>query len=259
MNESLKVVTWNIAGGHTIASLDHFDYEDENIQYFIDQLKNINPDIICLQEVHTAVDGSVSNAATIAQALGFKYVFNSPASPSHIADGYKLGTAIFSRENWVDVKEIALADPETELHWKDGRPAMTHHKNMQVVRFKHFSIVNNQMLPLKLFGLSYQDDSFGGQLAVEINKSMSEHVQDPVIWCGDFNIDNPIEVYAHIGDLKMKEALPMESTRPSESGRLNMPDHVLYSPACILKDAKIIHTRSDHYLCIVEFDMSNVM
>ena len=54
------IATWNIAGGRPIRTDGLFDYADEDINYFADELRKINPDVICLQETHMNDERSVA-------------------------------------------------------------------------------------------------------------------------------------------------------------------------------------------------------
>jgi len=71
--KQIVVATWNIAGGHTLKGKGWNHSDQENIQYFIDKLKGINLDIICIQESHRNAHRSLS--VEIAKALGLQGVF----------------------------------------------------------------------------------------------------------------------------------------------------------------------------------------
>ena len=249
----MKIVSWNIAGAHPIASLKHLDYLPEDVGYFITEIEKVNPDVVCLQESHTKDDGSKSNAHEIAKALGYEYVFNSPASKSHVEEGFQLSTAILSKEPFRDSKVEFFPNPSEQLYWGDGRPAATHEKNLQVAIFDQFTVANNQMLPLRLFNLSYTE-GIGRKLASGVNEVMRNLVDSPVIWCGDFNYDRPLEIYPHMRVLKLVEALPNVSTRPSMDEVKKTPDHIFYSPEFRFDDSDVIQTNSDHFLCVAELE-----
>lgn len=253
---SIKIASWNIAGGHSISSLQQFDYTPEDLNYFIEQLREVDADVVCLQESHTSEDDSNSNAHTIAAALGYPYVLNSPSSPSHIEEGYKLSTAILSKIPFSEERAILYPYPSAPLFWKDGRAAASRHeKNLQIVRTKNFSIANNQMLPIHLFGLSYEDGGEGSELARGINETMTASVAPPILWCGDFNFENPLSIYPHLNTLRLAEALPDKDTRPSVGGAKKRTDHIFYSPEFSFVASDVITVNSDHYLCWAEFEM----
>jgi len=253
---NIKIASWNIAGGHSISSLQQFDYSPEDLDYFIEQLRSINADIVCLQESHTSEDGSNSNAHAIAAALGYPHLLNSPSSPSHIEEGYKLSTAILSKVPFLEKRAVLYPYPSAPLFWRDGRAAVgRHEKNLQVVRTENFSIANNQMLPIHLFSLSYDDKGEGGKLAHRINETMAASVASPVLWCGDFNFENPLSIYPHLNTLHLTEALPDKDTRPSVGGAKRRTDHIFYSPEFRLIASDVMTVNADHYLCWAEFEL----
>jgi endonuclease/exonuclease/phosphatase family metal-dependent hydrolase len=249
--DTIRIASWNIAGGYPIASLAGFDYEKEDISYFTSQLAAIDPDIVCLQESHTSLDGSRVIAAEIAQQLGLLHVFNSPASPSHVNKEYQLSTAILSRWKFISQKLYWYPDPDFDLFFPDGRKAVTHQKNLQLVQINDFYVANTQMLPLTLFGYAYDDGGDGSELAAGIDQVMSK-VQNPVIWCGDFNYNHPLSIYDSLQALAVSEALPDKITRPHNSGMKLTPDHIFYTSDFRLVESDVKQTKSDHYLCYAE-------
>lgn len=250
---NLKIVSWNIAGGHKAASLDHFDYQGEELEYFAGEISKLTPNIICLQEAHTK--GSKSNATDLSELLDIEVIVNSVNSPSHIQRGYSLSNTIFSSLKHISVEENFYPDPKGELFWKDGTKANTHKKNLQYINFGDFNLANNQMLPVRLFGFSYDDkEGRGPELVEQINDVMSQIVENPVIWCGDFNYENPLRLYSHMKDLQLKDALPDRTTRPAKDNDKKKPDHIFYSPEFSLIEARIIKTKTDHFLCYAELE-----
>ena len=106
MESSLKIVTWNIGGAHTIKTKEMFDYNTENLSYFVDIIKALKPDVVCLQESHTN-DKDVL-AVRMAESLGLAHVFDAPRSPSHIDERYQLSNAILSRHPIETTKNVLL-------------------------------------------------------------------------------------------------------------------------------------------------------
>lgn len=246
---NLKIATWNIAGGHPSSSLEHFAYSPEDLDYFISELRKVDPDIICLQETHTPNDRNPSDAQKIADTLSYPYVYNSPASASHINKECRLGNAIVSKRPFGQTDTVFLPNPETPLYWKDGRPAATHERNIQRIDYGSFYVLNNHMLPLYHFGYDYDDSSFGSRLSADINQVMGIIIPEkPVLWCGDFNTDTPLSIYGSMEARDLAEALPDTETRPTGQRH----DHILYSREFTLVESEVRHTNSDHYLCFAE-------
>lgn len=244
----MKIVSWNIAGGRKMKSEQMFDYEEENLDYFAEQILSIDADVVCLQETHTNAERSV--AKDLAKILKMDNVIDSPTSPSHVDKNFQLGTAIISRLPFNETKVYQYPDPSFELYFSDGKKAITHHKNLQEVKIEDFYLANTQMLPIKLFGYEY-DRGKGFDFAKEIEKTLTV-LEQPIIFCGDFNFDNPSKVYPDLfNKLGLKEALPNKVTRPSPQGK-KTPDHIFYSPKFHLIKSGVVKTLTDHYLCYAE-------
>lgn len=77
---TIKILSWNIWGGQFISEIISF-------------LKSENPDIICLQEVIEDLDGDNNTAKTIADALGYEWVY----APIHEVDTHILFTRLESK------------------------------------------------------------------------------------------------------------------------------------------------------------------
>src|SRR5437868_6099139 len=121
----ITIVTWNIAGAVPLKSNKEFNYEkedylSEDVDYFVEELKKINPDLVCLQESHTKEDRSIGRE--IGDKLGFDTVRDMENSPSHIDPGYKLGNSIVSKIPVTELNQVIFHYPDFPLMFPDGRP-----------------------------------------------------------------------------------------------------------------------------------------
>ncbi len=248
---TIRVGTWNIGGAHTTASPELFHYDKEDVEYFAHELRTANLDIICLQEAHTRPDGS-NSTEEIANILGYEYWYNVPSHKSHIIEGYHLGNAIISRLPITDTAFKFYPYPKVPLFWKDGRPAGEKHtKHLQVARVGDVWIANTHLLPIQLFGYAYDDNTHGGEYAREVEGTMRDLVTNtPLIFCGDFNRPDPLELFQPLRELQLLEALPPVPTRPGGK----QVDHILYSPEVRVINSGVQEGRGDHYLCFAELD-----
>lgn len=253
MLQKLKIATWNIAGGQKVASLDRFDYEGEDIGYFVNMLARIAPDIVCLQETHTSKLRIL--AAEIAEQLGMRYVYNAPISPSHLNPEYQLGTAVLSNIQLEPLKEVTYPYPTFGHTLANGRPAAKHDKMVQLFSYRGVMIANTQMLPLHIFNERY-DSGAGSQLAKHIQEVLMSHLRTPLIFCGDMNFDTPQTIYPDLyAHFALKEALPDVITRPNARGLKLTPDHILISEQVQLLRSGVVPAQTDHYLCWVEVEV----
>ncbi len=256
----MKIASWNIAGGHTVKSKSHFDYEDEDVSYYVRHLAAIDPDVICLQEVH--MNAAQSTAQQIAEGLNGYQVSEFPLHDSHIDDNYKMGLAILTRGEFEDPQLHLYPPPEFDLYFNDGRRAAKHDKGLQTVRYGGNLIANTHMLPLIIFGYDYRYDK-GRKFAGTIDNAMAANLGEPLIFCGDFGASNAqASTYKKtIGIFKLQNALPAKPTyhAASEVGGINAPDCIFFSTASLERsDAGIIITKTDHYLCWADIKLSTI-
>lgn len=246
----MRIASWNIAGGRRIKSLKLFDYEEENLPYFIDELGKVSSDIICLQEIHLNKKRSI--AEEIADNLGLSYCFDIDASHSHIDSSYSLGNSIISKFPFKEKVSYTLPYPEFDLIWSDGRKVDIHHKVLQIIKVDGFSVANTQMLPIQIWGYDY-DKGEGTNLSKSIEKVFLK-VKNPAILCGDFNFNNPQKIFPIFFKTHfLEDATPKVVTRPG--GKRETPDHIFYTREFELKDSGVIKTQTDHYLCWADLEL----
>lgn len=144
----LTIATWNIAGGHTIHNgEERFAYNPEDVTYFINELKALSQDIVCLQETHIRSERSIANE--IATELGGLFCFEQDNSLSHINPKYHLGNAILSKYSFQEKENFVLPSPNFPLKLPNKQER--HDKGFQVVEFDLGTVVNTQMLPLSFW------------------------------------------------------------------------------------------------------------
>ena len=249
MPKDIKVATWNIAGGRQIKSLDLFDYEPENIEYFSSKLKEIDPDFVCIQEDHICRGKSV--AQQIADRIGLKVCCAVSMSPSHIDKDCLLGMSILSRNSVDRCESVQLPYPGFRLLWKNRKEAEKHNKYLQVVKVGELSVVNFFAPPIQIWGYDYDRDQ-GLDYALTLEGVLLKF-KKPLIVCGDFNYNEPGKIYPIFFDkYKLSDALPKEVTRPTANNHFENHDHIFYSDEFRCSDAKIVKTKTDHYLCVAE-------
>jgi endonuclease/exonuclease/phosphatase family metal-dependent hydrolase len=250
----MRIVTWNINGGFGLISMNPRAYTDrENLSYFVKQLKALNADIICLQEIHT--NANRSQTQLIAEALGYPHTFETIASDSHIDPAYKLANAVISKQPFKDAKAVCLPRPEFLQGLPllpNGQRAEIHDKYMQVVKFENFTLANIHTLPLHVLGASYDSDD-GRIFAKEVEKVMLEHLSAPLIFCGDFNYSGIQNLYPNLFDkLNLLDTLPDEPSVPNSNIRI---DCVLISKNDFpFIDSSIHPTMADHFPCVLELN-----
>lgn len=253
---SIKVATWNIAGGRLSRSASKFDYSEENTSYFISQLQELDIDIVAFQEDH--IIGKDSVVTKIAETLGYDYLYVSPSSPSHISKDHSLGTAVMSKFSFTSTSCTPLPYPSFDLVWPDGRPANRWYKNIQIVDFGSYRLVNLQLLPLGFWGYRY-DTGEGLQYCQDIDKILLD-IKQPCIQLGDYSGEftnflpsltlNSVSPSAYLDCLDQ-----LIATCPTNDGLIHRNDHIFASKnKFALVDSQVIKTKTDHYLCVATLE-----
>lgn len=249
----MRVTTWNIGGGHTVQSTKTFDYnEAETLDYFANLLRPLQLDVISLQESHTNEHDIV--AKRLADLLDMPYVFDSPASPSHIDDSYQLSNAIISKKPIENPISIKLPPPSFELYFKDGSKARLFHRYLQITSIDGVCFANTHLQPLHHFGYTYEDGE-GKRLAEQTQAVFREYLKQPLILAADLNDKHAEKTYQTMFDtLQLKDAL---GTVPTDNAGKKV-DYIIYSPEFTLTDSGVIPTDADHHLCWAEFSLKGV-
>ena len=150
----MKIISWNVNGIRAVAKKDFFK-----------DLKNMNPDMICLQETK-AQDDQV--AETLKMANGYKIYSNSAEKK-----GYS-GTAILSKKEPLSVSR----DIGIDIHDTEGRVLCLEYEGFFLITV----YVPNSGSELKR--LEYRQD---WDLAF-LNYLKNLEKTKPVVVCGDFNV-----------------------------------------------------------------------
>jgi endonuclease/exonuclease/phosphatase family metal-dependent hydrolase len=248
MSASLRIVTWNIAGGHKSKSNQRFDYEkDEDALYFVNELQLINPDIICLQESHWHPDKSLS--IRLARSLGYEYVYETVNSPSGIDPKYKESMAIISRHKLENTSATTLPYPAFEMYLPNGEPAAQWDKHLQIAYVDGIQIANIHTQPLGYFKFDYHTGQ-GATYARELEKILLSELRKPLILAGDMNMVNVDQVFTELfNQAGLHDALSPDTGTKHNGHHV---DYILYSNDLTTNDSGIVQTSSDHFLCWAE-------
>ena len=248
----IRIATWNIAAARKMLSTNRFDYsEQQDLAYFANELYNLSPDIICLQE--SEFNDHESLTKRLADALGMSYFVETPGCPSHIDSGYQLTTAIITKNRFTDARFSLLPFPAFELRFKHtGEIVSPYNRYLQTISFNNFTIGTLHTEPLGAFGRQYEYGE-GQELAHAIDALLVKKLGRPLLLAADFNMPISLDTLPQLlTKYQLREALPNEPTKPHG----DQPDHVLYSPEWQLLEAGIKRTQSDHYLCWADVQLN---
>jgi len=253
----LRIATWNIAGGRKARSAQRFDYRERDLSYFAEQLRAIDVNVVCLQEVEYAKGEDF--AAQLAGEVGLPYIFQTPMHPSHIDAKYEIAQVMLSRQSFSAQRAVAQPYPTFPLHLPSGAPAQRFVKHLQIAEIGGVQIGNVQTQPLEFLGTPYESER-GRRYAAEVSEMFVRELRRPVLLVGDFCADFRTRHVADIfgsacGALALSDALPLGHTKPHAAGR---PDAIFASPEFAVVDSAIVPTETDHFLCWAELAYADV-
>lgn len=271
----LQVVTYNIGflSGMTnnrVVDTDKSLYE-QNLRTVLSKLADINPDIICLQEVDYNSDRSfhVDQHEAI-QELGYGYAGKAvnwdekhlpfPGSPFDFSSHYGSvfsGQSIVSKFPLSDIKRIVL-ERSKQLPFHVGP--------FYIERLMQRSTVNVNGRNIQLMNVHL--DAFDPMARTKQITFIKEYVEDiidegPMLLVGDFNDDIELDssclsVLTSIPDLAVAETGEVLESRtfPSDDPKERL-DYIFYNRAFIeMLDASVLHefgTSSDHLPVLMSF------
>lgn len=252
----MRVVSWNIGGGF-ISSRKEKIWDLENLDYFIKELKKINPDLICFQEIHSSKNNNQTKL--IAKSLGFEYFEYIKIAKSHIKENENLGLSIISKYPILKSKFQKLTNPNLEFIWK-GKKQKSHDKGFLEILINY---KNNQIkvfcahtVPFRKFGRDFLEDEF---------KIIRDEIEDlilkdniPKIICVDINFNKEIDkLIPKIFNKKnnFKNILQNKITTPKN----RRYDKIIISKEWKCEKFKIIEGKADHFLCYADIILNKII
>ncbi len=247
----MKFVTWNIGGGY-IFSEDPTKFDTEDINYFIEELRHLKPDVICLQEAHTS--NLQNQPQFIANALGLQYVQSNVVDHSHIKEGEKLTISILSKFPLIKQRYVQVTNPNLESEYK-GKICKSHNKGFleTFADYKNNSIriITGHMNPFHIFNRDFMEDEFK-IIRDEIKDMIYINQETPMIFGGDINHKNMIQLVPKL-ETTHQVILNDLPTIPKGSAL----DKIIASKEWSFSNLQITKGKADHYMCSVELELKN--
>ncbi len=254
----MKVLSWNIAGGHTFSGAieDALNYEKEDLQYFKHQIKQLNPDVVALQEAHTHnEDDSKTHSGILAKELGYKFFENHPYGRSHIKEGNKLSLATLSKFKIINSFFHQLPNPNLTIIRPNGDTWITFDVGFLVTTISYneekIVVMNCHLAPFHYFERDYDEPEFQ-KIRDDITELLVPFSTNPTVVLGDFNYSSLRKILPDVFENnKYKEAFEDTETTPGKGQQ----DHILFTKHWELKNVEIRKANSDHHMCIVDLDL----
>ncbi|PLX21273.1 hypothetical protein C0584_03040 [Candidatus Parcubacteria bacterium] len=254
----MKIVTWNIAGGFTMkGSIESgYNYDEENLNYFINRLKSVGADCISLQESHTPTNESKTKSQGEIIAKKLKYSFyNRPYDKSHIKDENLLSLVNLSKFNITKSKYVLLPNPKLEVVRPNGDKWHTHDKGFLISEIDYkgekINFVNGHIFPFHHFNRNFMEDEFLNirEFISDLLKSLSNK---PTIVAVDMNFNDLSVLLPELFKNNLyKESFLNIETAPGHGQQ----DHIMYSKHWNKEDFKVTKTKSDHYICSTDISL----
>ncbi len=245
----MRVATWNIGGGFISSNQKH-EFNTEDINYFIDELKKIQPDVICFQEIHVSENNN--QPKVIAKALGYKFFKTETIADSHLKDGEKLSIAVISKYPIISSKFNKLPNPNLEFIW-NGEKAFSHDKGFLEVVINYqdtrITVLSGHLVPFHKFERDFLADEFKN-IRTKIEKIIC-HNKMPTVVGADLNFEDTYQLIPNVLNQGFKFILNNEPTTPKD----RKYDKIIISSDWVFANSKIIQGKADHYLCFADIDL----
>jgi len=269
--ETLRVVHWNVA--RFVEWKRNNNKGSRTRMKMMDQLKEQNADVLCLQEFFTSTDTVYyNNLRHIMKELGYPYYFYSWDN-----DGYKqwMGQAIFSRLPIVDSNMIRFPKPSMDeafiyadvLFNKDTVRIYTTH--LQSVQFRKQDFENIEKIKNTEDGLVQNSRSIFSKLRLGVSRRslQADIVRDlisrsphPYVLTGDFNdVPNSYTYFTIRGkdlqDAFLETGLGVGKTFSYIAPTLRI-DYIFASPQLkVGQFNRLIREYSDHYMLVADLQL----
>jgi len=255
-NARFVAVQWNIGGGLTRATnsdntLDE-SYNIDDLGYVIQKLKQLDPDVMTLQEIHG--DNNYNQASIIAKALGCEYLTCQMLSPSHLNENYNLGVAIISRFPMQNLCQGLFKNPKLSISRPNGSIWKTHDKGFvsSTISINNIpvEVFSTQLMPLHRF-----EQSVDSEVAKVVYRDIDTKLrprEGAYLIGGDFNID--LERIADYFPQISAHGEEVEQSAPTFANGKRY-DHVLFGGIQLISSRVDDDVLTDHYPIISQFEL----
>lgn len=256
---NITTIQWNIGGGK-IRTDDSTDpdrvdsYNTDSLDSIIAVLRELQPDIITLQEVHK--NDQLSQVAEIAKQLGMQYYADDYYADSHIETGQQLGHAIISRFPISDSQFVYFTNPKFQVTWEDGSVATSHDKGLTScfvdVDGTKLAVATTHLLPFRRFNVAVESPE--AQTVLRDVQQKLDNGHTPLLLQGDFNLNEPslARRFTLLMDNGAHEIIQNVPTTPNG----HFFDHIFYRGLKLVNSHVVSKDiRSDHFPIVSEFTL----
>lgn len=251
----LKTVQWNIGGGkirkeEADAASDE-SYKKDGVEYIIDILKTLSPNIITLQETHT--NENTVQAKIIVEALGLPFYINDDYDDSHVEAGQRLGQAIISSFPISNHSFGLYLNPKYRLKRPDGSVWISHDKGFSrciIDTGVPLTIETTHIVPFRRFNIDLAKE--GAEVIRDISSKLNTDAPRLLIQ-GDFNMDGN-SLADFLPSLFENGLQEIQLGKPTTPKGRNY-DRILYRGLKPVKTVVLDSVLTDHYPICTEFEI----
>lgn len=250
----LNIATWNISGGVSkeVSVEEYFDQDKSKKidKTFLNEIvKIINEkkiDIMGFQEIITTE--SIKYIENIAEKTDLKNYRYFELSDCNLVENTKCGIVIMSKYSIIDDSKLLFTNPKLSKTTKTGSTYYTYDKGCLEVSLdvfgKQINFITNHGFPFRRF----ESEPIKH---LDIFKEFSNFIlkYDNVIITGDFNAENVVELMPDINN-KIINTFGEVTTIDGKKF-----DDILIDKKFTMIDKELVHSLSDHFLCIVKIDI----
>ena len=251
----MRVATFNISSGFLVDE-DRVPLH-EDLSAFADQIREVDPDILCMQEVGM-LEGMPDQAHLIAELLEGYHVRYQAMHENHVAKQGELGVAILSKMPLSDVTFHQL--PDDGLHGRfelfgEVQDLVSHTKGLLEAQIEidgHSVRVLSAHLPaFRRFDADPLEERF-----VHVREAIGEAVLKgaaiPTLFCGDMNYPEMEKMVPEVFTAGFQNVLSGKPT--TMSGRAI--DYIIASPDWKAGETDSVLKFGDHALCWVDLELA---
>ncbi|NQZ84632.1 MAG: hypothetical protein HRU03_02840 [Nanoarchaeales archaeon] len=245
----MKIVDWNINGGYLVK--EHST--ENNLNFFINKIKELNPDIVLIQEGH--ISKTYNQIKVLSEKLDLKYYKYQTLGESHIEKGNQLCLFVLSKFEITSSEFLKLSSPDIiSYNEKYGGEIKSdkHEKGFLKVTIKKqnkvYTLVSGHGHALHIFNKSLDDFP---KLISEMRKQITElSKEENLIFGADLNYDKVCEKFENIFSTN-----PIKLVFKNVNTYKNaQADYLIISDKFKIIDKKLDMCTHDHALSNVEID-----
>lgn len=256
----MKLLSWNIAAGHIFKknisnALHHENYDVEDLNYFVNEIKKADAEVVFLQETHS--DSEKSQGKIFAEKLSYQFYREHSYGKSHIEKGQQLTLVTLSRYPIQSSFFHGLPNPNLTIQRPNGEEWVTLDMGFLVTEISmhntSVNFANCHLIPLHYFKRHFAEPDFQN-MRDDLSEFLTTLAQKPAIAGGDYNYADLEQIIPSVfTDNLFTEAFVKTETAPGKGQQ----DHIIFTPQWNLDTVLLEKVHADHYKCIIEVSLKN--